>query len=171
MPASADLSISIHLVDHETARSLQVWSFDGSTPITIGRGDDRSIVLADPYISRNHAELEPHQGSWRLIARGRNGIFVAGKNVAECSLEHGTEFRLGAAGPLFRFDRAAASSPQATLSFDPSAMVVLQINRQELEAQTQQVVESDFFQRLRDKAREMRGQHLPSDRTERGRAP
>ena len=156
MPAEDNGTIALHLVDPGDARSLQIWTFDGSSAVTIGRGEEQSIVLADPYVSREHAELRPLGAQWELTSKGRNGVQVDGKNVSTCLIQHGTVFRLGPVGPTFRFESTSARSPQATLSFDADAMIVLQINRQQLEEQTQDVVETDFFRELQEKAGQLR---------------
>ena len=114
MPAEADPTIAVHLVDPTDARSLQIWTFDGSAAVTIGRGEEQSIVLADPYVSREHAELLPRDGQWELTSKGRNGVQVDGKSISTCRISHGTVFRLGPVGPVFRFESASARSPQAT---------------------------------------------------------
>jgi pSer/pThr/pTyr-binding forkhead associated (FHA) protein len=163
MPAEASPKISLHLLDHSDGRSLQIWTFDDVTAITIGRDEDQSIVLADPYVSRTHAELQRNGVGWELVSKGRNGVLVDGKTIASCLVDHGTVFRLGPNGPAFRFENDAVRTPMQTLSFNPESMVVLQLNRQQLDEQTREVVETDFFQQLRDKARELRRQHCEHD--------
>lgn len=158
MPAEAQSTIAIHLLDPTDARSLQVWTFDGSTAVSIGRGEEQSIVLADPYVSRQHAELRREGARWELTSIGRNGVLVDGKSISSCVVEHGKVFRLGPNGPTLRFESAAFQSPQATLSFDPESMVILQLNRQVLDEQTREVTETDFFQQLQEKAQQFRRQ-------------
>lgn len=150
-------SVSVHLIDPADGRTLQTWSF-AQQRITIGRGETESIPLADPYVSRLHAELICVGGVWQLFARGRNGVFVNGKSVAESRLDHGGTFRLGISGPMFRFDAAPAATGQATLSFDPDAIIVLAFDRSEVQEQAQDIVETDYFRQLQEKARLLRRQ-------------
>lgn len=155
-PASTE--ITIQLVDPNDGRQLQAWSFVDMDSITIGRGDDQRVTLADPYVSRRHAELR-HDGSvWRIIAHGRNGVYVAGNSVSEVPLAADTLFRLGPAGPTLRYQTKTEQPGGATLSFDPACMIVLQMDRGKLEAETRDVIESDYFQRLQQTARALRQQ-------------
>lgn len=153
-------SVSIHLIDPADGRSLQIWTF-ATERITIGRGEGESLVLADPYISRVHAELVGEGGLWELISRGRNGVYVDGRLVAACHLAAGTTFRLGQNGPTFRFLVAQQPTGSSTLCFDPESIVVLALNRQALEQETREIAESDYFQRLQQKARALRRPRSP----------
>jgi len=154
------VSVAVHLVDPADGRSLQIWTF-ATDRITIGRGEEESIVLADPYISRVHAELVGEGGLWELISRGRNGVYVEGRMVAACQLSPGTTFRLGQNGPTFRFGSVPQPTGTSTLCFDPESIMVLAIDRQAIEQEARQIVETEYFQRLQQKARELRGQRTP----------
>lgn len=153
-------TVSLHLIDAADGRSLQIWSFSTSR-ITIGRGDGESLVLADPYISRVHAELVGEGGLWELISRGRNGVYVDGRMITACRLEHGAIFRLGQNGPTFRFASAQQAGGHATLCFDPESFVVLAFNKQAVELEAQEIAETDYFRRLQQKARDLRRQRTP----------
>jgi pSer/pThr/pTyr-binding forkhead associated (FHA) protein len=53
-----------------------------SLPVTIGRSDSSSIVLADDYVSSNHARLVPRGTDWLVEDTGStNGTFVNDKKV------------------------------------------------------------------------------------------
>jgi Inner membrane component of T3SS, cytoplasmic domain len=53
-----------------------------SLPVTIGRADDASIVLADDYVSNHHARLIPRGPEWLIEDTGStNGTFVGDKKV------------------------------------------------------------------------------------------
>lgn len=155
MSSESTGSVSIHWIDPVDGRSLQSWTFDDQR-ITIGRGTGESIPLSDPYVSRLHAEVLHRDGKWCLIAHGRNGVLVDGRPVTEEALSHGATFRLGLQGPMFRFDAHQVESAQATLSFDESALMLLTMNRQEVESEASEIAESDFFRQLRNKARQLR---------------
>lgn len=80
----------------------------GSTPVTIGRGDDRDITVDDHRVSRDHARIEPRGARWLLTDSGSaNGTFVDGHQlpsgrsfalVAGATIGIGpVEFRVGSA--------------------------------------------------------------------------
>jgi len=159
MAETAPQGVSVHLLDPEGGRALQTWTFERQELISIGRGDEESIALADPYVSRHHAEVVFRNESWRLISKGRNGVVVDGKAITDCPLKSGMVFRLGVAGPMLRFENAAARPEMATLSFDAESMIVMEVDRQRVQDDTRAVMETDFFQELQRKARELRQQH------------
>lgn len=65
-------------------------------PISIGRRPESNIVLADPNVSRNHAEIRPQGESFMLIDLGStNGSKVNGVRVAQRLLEDGDEISFG----------------------------------------------------------------------------
>jgi DNA-binding NtrC family response regulator len=68
----------------------------------IGRSNDdgADLVLADPQVSRVHAELHCKGASWFVTDRNsKNGIFVDGVRVASAVLRDGSVLRVG--GTLF----------------------------------------------------------------------
>ncbi|MDX6286115.1 MAG: hypothetical protein QOG53_1600 [Frankiales bacterium] len=47
------------------------------TPVTIGRANDSTLVLADDYASNNHARLVPQDGQWFVEDLGStNGTYL-----------------------------------------------------------------------------------------------
>ena len=55
-----------------------------SLPVTIGRANSSTIVLADDYVSSNHARLVPRDGDWLVEDTGStNGTFVNDRKVNE----------------------------------------------------------------------------------------
>lgn len=156
--------VSIHMIDPADGRSLQKWSFDGQQIdcISIGRDEAAKIQLADPYVSRIHAELIRDEEGWTLFARGRNGVYVNGRSVTEARLIHGSRFRLASVGPTFRFDGHAVSTGQQTLVIDAAVMSLLILNKSEVAEQVNEIVESDYFKQLQEKARTLRSQRPKS---------
>src|SRR3546814_14367295 len=64
--------------------------------LRIGRAGDNRLRIDHPSISRAHAELLAHDGSWTLHDLGsKNGSFVEGERVAECTLEKPCWLRFG----------------------------------------------------------------------------
>ncbi|MGQ0832378.1 MAG: FhaA domain-containing protein [Microthrixaceae bacterium] len=64
--------------------------------ITIGRHPDSNLVLADPNVSRNHAEIRPQSDRYVLVDLGStNGSRVNGVRVSEHTLDDGDELTFG----------------------------------------------------------------------------
>ncbi len=65
-------------------------------PVTLGRSKDCDIRLADPNVSRRHAEIRPEGEGWTVVDLGStNGIEVDGRRVKELALQDGARFTLG----------------------------------------------------------------------------
>ncbi|HXH56863.1 DUF3662 and FHA domain-containing protein [Iamia sp.] len=68
----------------------------GEAVITIGRRAESTIVLSDPNVSRNHAEIRPAGAGWVLVDLGStNGSRVNGARVSIHPLEDGNEISFG----------------------------------------------------------------------------
>jgi len=75
----------------------------GEYVVSIGRHDDCTVVLGDPNVSRNHAEVRPSGDGFVVVDQGStNGTKVNGVRVAEHQLRPGDEIRLG--NTLLRFE-------------------------------------------------------------------
>ncbi len=62
----------------------------------MGRRPESNIVLADPNVSRDHAEIRPQGDGFMLIDLGStNGSKVNGVRVAQRLLEDGDEISFG----------------------------------------------------------------------------
>jgi pSer/pThr/pTyr-binding forkhead associated (FHA) protein len=54
----------------------------GTGPITIGRGQDATLVLTDEYASAHHARLAQRDGQWWVEDLGStNGTYVDGVRI------------------------------------------------------------------------------------------
>ena len=72
----------------------------------IGRSKDCDIRLADPNVSRRHAEVRPVGDGYKVVdLDSTNGIEVDGKRVKELELQDGARFTLGSTE--ISFSRAA----------------------------------------------------------------
>jgi hypothetical protein len=72
------------------------WS-GAQTELLIGRHLDCDVVLADPQISRRHAQLHFRDGRWILQDLGStNGTRVNGVRVGRCELRPGDAVEVGA---------------------------------------------------------------------------
>lgn len=68
----------------------------GEKVITFGRRPESTIQLADPNVSRNHAEVRPHGNGWVLVDLGStNGTRVNGVRVSSHELTEGDEVAFG----------------------------------------------------------------------------
>jgi hypothetical protein len=68
----------------------------GEETITIGRLPESTIVLADPNVSRNHAEIRPRGTGFAVVDLGStNGTRVNGIRVTEQELVDGDEVMFG----------------------------------------------------------------------------
>jgi len=70
--------------------------------VSLGRGGENQIVLEDPRISRNHAEIFLRGNDWYLRDLGStNGTYVNGYGVRERALESGDRVSLGGVELVF----------------------------------------------------------------------
>src|SRR5947209_7941701 len=90
------------------------------SPFTIGRKDDRDLVIADPRVSREHAQLV-QVGSDIYIEdlRSRHGTFVNGERVDRRKLGRNDRIEFGAgeaAYAIFSPERTTAGGVREFLS-------------------------------------------------------
>jgi hypothetical protein len=75
----------------------------GDEPVTIGRASDCQVALADPTVSKHHAELRREGTGVVLVDLGStNGSKVNGAGVRERTLVDGDEITIGAT--VLRFE-------------------------------------------------------------------
>jgi hypothetical protein len=84
-----------------------------ATSVTIGRANDCDCVLAEPTVSRRHAELRRDRNRWLLRDLGsRNGTRVNGMRVLEATEVHpGDRVALGDARYRLSLRAAARDRP------------------------------------------------------------
>ncbi|SRR6266568_5400805 len=76
--------------------------------ITIGRGPDNTIIINDPSVSTNHAQLQLAGQTYRLKDLGStNGTGVNGIPVTETVLHPGDRIRFGAADARYEPETSA----------------------------------------------------------------
>jgi serine phosphatase RsbU (regulator of sigma subunit) len=89
-------------------------------PFTIGRRTDRDLVMADPRVSREHAQFSREADGTYLIDQGsRHGTFVNGERVNRRKLGRNDHIEFGVQGGayvLFSPDRSPSSAAQQFLS-------------------------------------------------------
>ena len=86
-------------------------SFPPGQPVRIGRSPDNSIVVSDPAVSRQHAQLAVEQGSWVFENIGRSGTFLRGQQVTRVVIDQPMDFVLASPqGPVLRVEAAPATA-------------------------------------------------------------
>jgi pSer/pThr/pTyr-binding forkhead associated (FHA) protein len=82
-------------VIHAADPALQDRSCPLEVEVTIGRGEENTLVLSSDQASRQHARIRPDQGGHLLEDLGStNGTFVNSKQVKERRLVHGDVIRI-----------------------------------------------------------------------------
>ena len=93
--------------------------------VTFGRDANECDIAFDsaqhPMVSRKHAEIRFHAGSWLLVDLGSSyGTFFNGQRIVQpVPISVGSGIQFGMDGPLFRviwFEPALKSAPPATVS-------------------------------------------------------
>ncbi|MEN0065828.1 MAG: FHA domain-containing protein [Myxococcota bacterium] len=97
-----------------------------SRGLSIGRSEDRDVVIPDPAASRHHCQLSQQGNDYMLRDMGSaNGIFVNGVRVRECTLADNDVIRIGNTEMRFiRSDQstmAASPPPMPSMSAAPSS--------------------------------------------------
>lgn len=153
--------IHLDLLDPTYEKPVKSWSFPDRTVITIGRSDGQDVEVNDVYVSRSHARLELQEGQWRLVSLGRNGVLSENKQVSDLVLKNGAKFRLGINGPFLRFRTSGKTESMHTVCFDTVPAPLFQIDETKLKDDVIEIAEGDYFQNLKDKARQLRQQRSP----------
>jgi FhaA, N-terminal domain/FHA domain len=78
----------------------------GPDGATLGRGRQSDVVLNDPNVSRQHAEIRPRGGSWVLTDLGStNGSHLNGRRIDQAEvLRPGDEIELGSSVMTFTLE-------------------------------------------------------------------
>jgi serine phosphatase RsbU (regulator of sigma subunit) len=67
------------------------------TPYTVGRKVDRDLVIADPRVSREHAQLVSENGEFFVVDQGsKHGTFVNGEKIERHKLQRNDRLEFGA---------------------------------------------------------------------------
>src|SRR5215469_702039 len=81
----------------------QVFTFAPGSTVRIGRSSDNDIVIADPTVSRKHAQLSWGASGWVWQNAGQAPTFLAGQPVAQFDVGQGTDVTLASPnGPVLR---------------------------------------------------------------------
>jgi hypothetical protein len=98
-------------VDLGIQREVAKLAWDGQSVdvtkrrVVLGRSKDADVQIADPNISRRHAELRQEGATyWLIDLDSTNGVEVRGKRVKRLKLEDGTRFTIGSTEVTFSRD-------------------------------------------------------------------
>ncbi len=85
------------------------------SPFTIGRKTDKDLVIADPRVSRDHAEIQVQGDEFVLVDVGsKHGTYVNGAKVERQKLQVNDLVEFGArGGPYLRFAPTSATTSTA----------------------------------------------------------
>ncbi|MEQ1566373.1 MAG: FHA domain-containing protein [Myxococcota bacterium] len=84
----------------------------GSRGLSIGRSEDRDVVIADPAASRHHCQISAQGGEFVLRDMGSaNGVFVNAVRVRECTLADGDLVRIGNTEMRFTRSEGGVDAP------------------------------------------------------------
>ena len=85
------------------------------SPFTVGRKVDKDLVIADPRVSRDHAQITQEGMDFFLVDLGsKHGTFVNGERVQKQKLERGDRLEFGARDSAYvLFNPAHATSNTA----------------------------------------------------------
>lgn len=156
-PSQLRDEVAVHLLDPASGRPVQSWTFRGQSSIRIGRQPDQDVEISDPYVSRHHARLELRRGQWWLVSLGRHGVVVANQLIGELPVVDDVSFRLGAEGPLVRFQSLAEENDEsATMTFEAPAVAEFRLDQRQLEREVGEITTGVYFQQLQERSRQMR---------------
>jgi pSer/pThr/pTyr-binding forkhead associated (FHA) protein len=154
-------AIHLDLLDPTYEKPVKSWSFPDRTVITIGRSEGQDVEVNDVYVSRCHARIELREDRWTLVSLGRNGVLSDNKLASDLVLKNGAKFRLGSNGPFLRFRTSGKTESMHTVCFDTLPAPIFQIDETKVKDEVIQIAEGDYFQSLKDKARQLRQQRNP----------
>ncbi len=161
---SADEVVAIHLLDSAQGHPIQTWRFAGKSAVTIGRSPENDVAIADQHVSRLHARLVWQGGQWTLVSVGRHGTLVNDRVIAEAVLGEQTVFRLGAGGPLLRFQCGEGEErPTETIGAIPADLLaMLGVDESRKQQEVDQISNDALFQQIQQQARRLK-QDSPLD--------
>jgi len=90
-------------------------SFEQGQTIRIGRSTDNDVVVSDPSVSRQHAQLAWGPDGWVFEGLGRAGTFVRGGAVTRLLVAEPVELSLASPlGPVVRLEPSQPASEAAS---------------------------------------------------------
>jgi pSer/pThr/pTyr-binding forkhead associated (FHA) protein len=151
----------LYLLDGPLGQPLQFWSFEDRDAIRIGRAPENDVVIANPYVSRDHMALRWSDGDWHLTAFSAQGLIADGKKFERLALGHdaaqGFEFQLGPSGPVLRLGSQLGGDDDSTQYQSAGEVPALFIDPERLRREVQEIAGDDFFRRLQSSLKTLRG--------------
>jgi len=98
------------------------YQFAAGTTVTIGRAAENAVVIDDPTVSREHAQLTCDANGWLFADVGRGRTFSEGQVVGQLRIAQAADLHLASpAGPLLHVEPADARAP----AFQPGVAAVV----------------------------------------------
>jgi hypothetical protein len=86
--------------------------------MNIGRHSENDLILADPHVSRHHAQLRVINGQYVIFDTGSTGgVYLNGKKVSQASLQSGDVVRIGLSNLIYIQD-STSENPTTALPAD-----------------------------------------------------
>ena len=100
------------------------------TPFSVGRKVDKDLVIADPRVSRDHAQIMQEGQDFFLVDQGsKHGTFVNGERIQRQKLERGDRLEFGARDSAYILFNPAHATSNTAREF-LSQISVIQINKE-----------------------------------------
>jgi phosphoserine phosphatase RsbU/P len=100
------------------------------TPFSVGRKVDKDLVIADPRVSRDHAQIMQEGHDFFLEDLGsKHGTFVNGERIQRQKLERGDRLEFGARDSAYILFNPAQATSNTAREF-LSQISVIQINKE-----------------------------------------
>jgi sigma-B regulation protein RsbU (phosphoserine phosphatase) len=88
------------------------------TPFSVGRKVDKDLVIADPRVSRDHAQIVLEEGEFFLVDQGsKHGTFVNGERILRQKLERNDRLEFGARDSAYILFNPAQSTSNTAREF------------------------------------------------------
>ena len=148
--------VSVALLDSQQIHSVQTWTFESQELIRIGRSEEHDVTIANPHVSRLHAELRLEIDGWQIVGLGRNGVLLDGAKVENATLTDRCVIRLGTTGPALRFSLGRPMRESGATICEESNQFGLSVDESRKQREVDDIVNDDFFQQLTQRADDLR---------------
>jgi len=161
--AEAEATIWLQLLDPSHSYPTQTWKLKGTSSIRIGRLDDNEVVVPHASVSRVHVMLNWQEGAWHLVNVGRFGTLISGKSVGQVRLEKDATIQLGTAGPTIKLLLSESNRDHHGETCEHPTVTLADINHSLKQRKVAEIADSEFFQQLQKRARQLRGSKADFD--------
>src|SRR3979490_3001692 len=88
------------------------------SPFNVGRKVDKDLVIADPRVSREHAQIiRGGEGFFRIDQGSKHGTFVNGERIQRQKLERNDRLEFGARDSAYVIFYPAQGTPNTARAF------------------------------------------------------